>query len=426
MADTALPLSPPLERLIRCLSGGMDVAFELFSPELTPLLAASEDRTLAALRQAVATAEDEAMRTALSVVLGTDARQRIETATLVIHLRPIRDELRTIGLLAAAMPTTGDASHAERHMEMAGEAIKQLLEAEVQSARADSARERQGARWVQLIGYLPGVAREAELFDVFLQALAIWHDCDTRVYVRDVGQRFVLAASLPGSRNEGPVQLPSELAERRGLDRISSIAELERLGWYGPPYQLTLIPLGPQNEATHVVAIRGILDARLEPNVLMGCRILEVCLDRALEREERRLEERFFWRVHEIGGASTVTLTTLMRNLIDDLARWVGAEHGAFHVGAPETPQAGATPLAAEAGAEANRFLVPLSLPGPAPVLEFSTSSAAPFTVRHLRLARAGAKVFTHWLLGLNQASQILERDRQARGGGPKSGPHAI
>ena len=75
---------------------------------------------------------------------------------------------------------------------------------------------------------------------------------------------------------------------------------------------------------------------------------------------------------------------------------------------------------------DVNRFLVPLSLPGPTRALEFSTSSSVPFTVRHTRLAQVGAKVFTHWVLGLNQASQIMERDRQSRSDVPGKDPYAI
>ena len=417
-----LLLSPEFGKLIRCLSGGLSVTFELFSPELTPLSSDADDRTLAAIRQIVATGEDETVRKSLMSTRGARAKQRITTPAMVVDLRPIRDGLLVVGLVAAATPRGGDTTPAERYMDTVGEAIQQLLEADVQTTRADRMRDRQSTGWLRLLGYLPSLASEAELLDVFLQALAVSHDLDARVYVRDIRQRFTLAAKLPGDEDGGPPELPSDLIERQWPARISSVAEIGRLGWYGSPYELTLIPIGHQHEAahdaTHVVTIRGILDSRIELAILTGCRILGVHLDRAEGRESRRIEERLSGRLHDIGVASVPTLTPLIQGLVDDLARWIGVTQGVFHADGPLTP--------GEAAAEANRLLVPLRLPGPARAIEFSNSSGVPFTVRQARLAQAGATLLTHWLLGLNQATQLMEGGRHACGDVSGDEPRAI
>ena len=401
-----LPLSPALGPLLRSLSGGLNVAFEIFSSDLSPLLPATEDQTVAELRQTVASGENEAVRRALAGSPDGGARQRIKTSALIIDLRTIQDGLRTVGLLATATPAVGDTTRAERQMDVTSEAVQRLLSADLQTARADSERERQDTGWLHLLAYLPGLASEGELLDLFLQALAISHDLDARIFVRELREQFALAARLPGDRTEGPAQFPSELIERQWPVRISSVAELERLGWYGAPHELTLVPIGPPSEASHVVAIRGILDTRLEFAVLTGCRILGACLDGAAASEAGRLEEQFFQRLLETGVTTDLEMTNLEQLLIDNLARWAGAEHGAFHW----APLPGSHELAADAAGGANRFLVPLNVPGSADALEFSTSSAVPLTVRNVRLARAGTRLFAHWLLGVTQARQILGR----------------
>lgn len=425
MTDTALFLSPALVRLIRCLSGGTAVAFEILSPDLAPLLPPSDDVTAAMLRQSIVIGQDDAVRTMLAGATDRESKQRIRTPSLLIDLRPIRDGLRTVALLAAATQAGSDTARAERHMDQAGDAIQQLLEGNVRAARAGSAHERRNAGWLRLLGHLPGLADEAELLDFFLQALAVWHDLDTRVYVHDVARRFVLAARLPGDRAEAPDELPAELGERARPARISSVAELERLGWFGPPHELTLVPLGPANEATHIVAVRGVVDAELEVAILSGCRILGVCLDAALARDERRIQDRFSGRLREVGGTASPGLATLAQQLMDDLARWVGAEHAVFSAGELAL-QGRASTVAGAPGHPAGRFLVPLNLPGAPRAVEFSTASAVPFTNRHVRLATAGTRLLEIWLLGLNQAIQVLERDRQARMTGTERGRDAL
>jgi hypothetical protein len=419
MADAPLTRSAVFGRLVRCFSEGFDVAFEVFSPELTPLLPLSEDRSVALLRQAVTATEDDTMKGAVSTALRTGASQRVTTKSLVIELRPIRDRLRMAGILAAAI-SIDDVARAGRRMEAAGEAIQQLLESDVLARRADKARERQYDRWLRLLGFLPGLATEAELIDAFLQALAIWHDLDTYVYVRHVDRTFILSGSLPASRHDCPKKLASEVVEPRWLEHISSVAELERIGWYGPPSDLVLIPLGPKEDATHAIAVRANLDARLKADVLTACRILEVCLDRAVDRDEQRVEEQFSQRLHDV-GSMLMPLPALVEQLITDLARLAGAEQGAFSADLPGAPGNGDNG-SGEAGSGVSRMLVPLGLPGPSRSLEF-TASEAPLTVRNLRLARTGTRAFTHWLLGLNQASQIMEQERLPRA--EPGGPHA-
>ena len=425
MTDTALSLSPALVRLIRCLSGGTAVAFEILSPELASLLPPSDDATAAMLRQSIVIGQDDAVQTVLAGATDRESKQRIRTPSLLIDLRPIRDGLRTVALLAAGTPAGSDTARAERHMDQAGDAIQQLLEGNVQAARAGSTHNRRNAGWLRLLGHLPGLADEAELLDFFLQALAVWHDLDTRVYARDVSRRFVLTARLPGDHAEAPHELPAELAERARPARISSVAELERLGWFGPPHELTLVPLGPANEATHILAVRGVVDAELEVAILSGCRILDVCLDATLARDERRIQDRFSARLRDVGGPASPGLATLAQQLVDDLARWVGAEHAVFSAGEPGSQGRAYTGAGASINA-AGRFLVALNLPGAPRAVEFSTTSAAPFTSRHVRLATAGTRLLEIWLLGLNQAIQVLERDRQARVTGTERGRDAL
>jgi hypothetical protein len=268
--------------------------------------------------------------------------------------------------------------------------------------------------WLRLVGHLPGLDSEPELFDFFLQGLAISHDLDARVYARAVGDILVLAARLPGD-TEDPAQLSLDIDDTPTPLRISSVAEMDRLGWHGPPHELTVVPIG-RHRATHVLAIRGLLDLELEPAILAACRVVGTCLDAIWEQEAHHLESRFLRRLTDIECPSGAPLAALMQHVIDDLARWVGAEHAAFYAATP-----GLRPVGAgipEADAEPNRLRVPLGLPGPERGIEFVIEQGTWFTASHLRRAQAGTRLFTHWLLGLNQASQILRDTPDAKPGG--------
>ncbi len=134
---------------------------------------------------------------------------------------------------------------------------------------------------MRLVEHLLGSQDERDLTDALIQAAAVWGDLDARLYRRTPDEAFALHALLPSLRDTArPRRVPASLVA--GADkpfRVSSISELEQLGWTGPHTEVLVIPPSPGDEWLLVVG--GTVEPHVERVLAVAAKTLSLRTNRA-------------------------------------------------------------------------------------------------------------------------------------------------
>lgn len=309
-----------------------------------------------------------------------------------------------------------------RRIERIGWSLRAAIEADIDT-RGQLGSEQERSRWLatalRFLEHLYECPTEDDLAETLVQAAAIWGDVDARLYRRDVDGRFLLHTVLPAAaRDASPAELPASMAEAPGgLVRLSSLAEIEHLGWHGPGEVLVMAVPGP-GRPQWVLAVGGAVDAQFERVLAVACRTLGSRLERIEAERVEALRDRLLRRLGERGGRFPLQVAAVLGEMAQAAgASWarilaVESDAGPARVlatvgGAPLASLA--LPLAAEdVFLSAERLLFPLhvGLSRPA-VLELGATGGARFGPSAARLVESTAALLTVWLAGAFQGLAI-------------------
>ena len=427
-------VSPATWDLIERLRPDLDVAIDVFDVTLAPLLPESSHAWAVRLREVAEDREPERGRARLLGAVKSGRHLLFSEGGLRIGLFPIRYHRDVAGVLAAAIgerratipfpsPEAPDLASSsrddslDRRIERIGWSLRAALEADIALwEKLDQAehRARLSDSTMRFFEYLHSCSSEGELFAAVVQAAAVWGDFDARVYRRTLNDCYVLDAALP--LNEGdaaPAAFDASMIEGKATPvRVTSIAELEQLGWPSGVGEVVLLPVGPPEHPTMwLLALAGTPDERFASVFGMLARTLSVRVEQLLlartEQYRRRLQERLVSPQPGVPAAAAMLLNELLAALpaaqarllardpasgsLRQLASVGGALFGAFPGPAPVdrlrmSPERIILPLRVDAGAHA--------------VLDLTASLGAPFSAADAFVARKlGAWVET-WLAG--------------------------
>ena len=424
MRLTAL-VSPGIWDLLDRLRPHLDVTVEVFDQSLAPLLPDSGNPVATELRRRAGLQEEAdgevSPRARLAAAVRTGQHLILSAPSLHVGLFPLRHDRTVAGVLAvgasAASAGPGPEDSAERRVERVGWSLRAALEADI----ATSARlsdEQQLSRWLSAIlsflEHLESRTSESELFASVVEAAAIWGDFDARVYERGLEGRYVMRTALPGLQERPPHGFPAQLLEAHpGVARISSVAELERLGWTAPQGELLLLPVGTETPPRWVLTFAGAVDARFERVFAAVGRALGGRLAHLTLAARRALIERLAARLADaalgfegqaaalLGELASAVSAAQARLLVQDAD--TGAPRVLASVGGgpfvPLPPVLGTDRLAAELNP--GRLTLPLAvgLAGPA-LLELTAAAGHRFSATDAELAETGAGFAEPWLAG--------------------------
>ncbi len=112
---------------------------------------------------------------------------------------------------------------------------------------------------MRFLGHLRESPSERDLAHSLLQAAAVWYDLDPRSYRRELSGRYVLDTWLSGADvTHDPRELDvQELLAPDGPVHISSLAELEQLGWVGLQGEMLILPMVVGEVVRRIVVVPG-------------------------------------------------------------------------------------------------------------------------------------------------------------------------
>jgi len=174
---------------------------------------------------------------------------------------------------------------------------------------------------LRFLAYLADLRDEREVVDGLLQAVAIWYDLDAYLYQRSSTGHFRMVASLPASDRAGvPEQiqaaaLPATLA----VARISTLVELEELGWRDPQQDVLLLALPmalPGESPRWLLLLTGDEEEDLEASLRVLGRSVGVFLDTALHRRARCLQQALIGHATPGEQALEIVASNMLRELL--------------------------------------------------------------------------------------------------------------
>jgi hypothetical protein len=271
---------------------------------------------------------------------------------------------------------------------------------------------------MRFLAQMHEIAGERELVQSVIQAAAVWYDLDARAYRSDPSGRFVMDMWLPGAE---PAGYPSELdcaafVARGGSVRVSSMADLEQLGWRGFQGEVVLLPVARRQEIPWLVVIAGTIDREAEANLAVACQMAGAALEQLGARQAHEVQARLARRIADGQGP----LTVLAQAAFEELLAAVSAARGRLVVRTPGETQGvtlavvgsalAATPLPdlepsrTEFGPDRVVTVARLT-GGGAAAAEFRAFDRVPFTRGQALLAEAGMTLLGSWLSGVTSAT---------------------
>ena len=291
--------------LLERLRPDLDLAIDVFDASLIGLLPASADSTSVTLRGLVADGGSPTIREHLTAAARSGRHAIISTDGLRVGFFPVRFHRDVVGVLTTAAPDPGSTVPAppphggdlDRRLDRLGWALRATLESDmVVWEKLD--RSDQRARWAEsllrFIDYLDGCDDEAAVFTAVVQAAAVWGDLDAQVFARTVQHQYALDTSLPiRRRDEAPATFDAAFIDTRHDPlRLTSIAELEQLGWRGGVSEVTLYPIAlAAHPAAWVLAVVGTIDDRFDQVFRTLTRTVGARLESFVGRRVRVLRE---------------------------------------------------------------------------------------------------------------------------------------
>jgi hypothetical protein len=425
-------VSPATWDLIERLRPDLDVAIDVYDAALSPLLPDASHEWAQPLRTLTADREPGGGRQILQSAVRSGRHVLFSAGEIRVGVFPIRYRREVVGLLTAAAghrrpeSLNGEQSPAgqppateaaDRRIERLGWTLRATLEADIALwEKLDQAEHR--ARWhdsvLRFLEYLHTCTSEAELFAAIVQAAAVWGDFDARVYRRTLANRFLVDAALPlRPAADGPDSFDAALVDgRASAFKVTSISELEQMGWRATSGEVILLPVGAGRQpATWLLAIAGPTEDRFVTVFEMIARTLTVRLDELLAQRSETALARLRARLTEPQPSVPATAASLLRELATSLpaarVRLLaqdpasGAMRPLASVGValfgttPEVVAPGQRVLAPE------RLLLPLEVDRQAPAaLDITASLGSPFSPADAVVAERSAAWFEAWLAG--------------------------
>jgi GGDEF domain-containing protein len=425
-------ISPGIWDLLERLRPHLDVTLDLLDRSLAPLLPDRAETTPLAVRQLAAEARSADATNRFQVAVRTGQHQVFVASGVHVGLFPIRGDRSTIGLLVVAAPAdaatangaprggthNGGFHEVDRRLERLGWSLRATIEADI-STHAKLSDEEQRSRWLatilRFVEHLYACGSDRELFSAIVEGAAIWGDFDARVYARDLGGQFVLASALSSAPIGTASAFPGALlAAHPGIARISSIPELEQLGWPGNVGEVLTLPIGEGEPPPYLFAVGGTVDAHFERVFTVTCRTVASCLEHLATARARDLHARLMGRVSDC----RLRFPAPASQLLADIASAAGAAHARILL--REAPGEEPRVLAAVGGSPVTelprhfpprgavraprRLLIALDAnPSTSAWLDLGTAGGREFSPADASLAEAGAAVIEVWLAGALQ-----------------------
>jgi GGDEF domain-containing protein len=424
-------ISPGIWDLLERLRPHLDVTLDLLDRSLAPLLPEGNETTARTVRRLASEARVADATNRFQVAVRTGQHQVFVADDVHVGLFPIRGDRSAIGVLVVAAPAgsatsasprngapAGQFDEIDRRLERLGWSLRATIEADI-STHAKLSDEEQRSRWLatilRFVEHLYACRSDRELFSAIVEGAAIWGDFDARVYARDLGGQYVLASALSSAPIGTASAFPGALlAAHPGIARISSIAELEQLGWVGNVGEVLTIPIGDGDPAPYLFAVGGTVDAHFERVFTVVCRTVASCLEHLATACARQLHARLIGRVSNC----RLRFPAPASQLLGDVASAVGAAHARIllrdaPVDEPRVLAAiGGSPLSSlprefpQSGIARTPQRLLISLDASASTsawLDLGTVGERAFTPADASLAEAGASVIEVWLAGALQ-----------------------
>lgn len=277
---------------------------------------------------------------------------------------------------------------------------------------------------MRFVSQMRDSASEPELVQALVQAAAVWYDLDARAYRRDVRGRYTLEMWLPGAQVENdPHDIDvSGVLSADGATRVSSMQELEALGWHAVQGEVLLLPIAGAETARWFLAIAGSVEREVEATLMLVCRSAGAVIDQLTARRGRDVQERLVRRMTEGGGPFPARARVVLQEYLGIVGASAGrisvrpaigkslplAAFGEWHSSSPVPMLA---PGASDIGPD--RLSFAFGLGGNATiVIEMLAFADAPFSPEQGYAARAGAGVMSTWLAGVwvGAAGHVTER----------------
>lgn len=431
-------LAPSIWNLLGQLRAHLDITLDVLDVSFEPLLPPATDAGHGALR--LLASDDGPRRDGVRprryfvAALRTGQHQVFDVDGLRVGLFPLRHDRDVVGLLVTASRET--EAQAERRVERLGWALRSALEADIVT-QARLVTEHRQSRWLtgtfRFLEHLYATDDERAMFSAVVEAAAVWGDFDARVYRRDLAGRYVLEAALPSvTAPPESVALPALLLETQGRPtRLSSMAEVEHLGWGATTQEGLLVPLQRADEPEGLLVIGGPLDSHHEQVFTVVGQVLALRLEALKGERQRRLQGALRARLDQRDLRFNARLAAVLR----DVSSAVHASHARVLVpeGIGQAPRilaaVGGSPLAnapSVVGPDtrlvtAQRLVLPVSVTAfGGALLDLGTAGTHPFDHADLALATAALEVIRPWLAGALDA--FAEAGRGGAFGGLDAG----
>jgi hypothetical protein len=277
---------------------------------------------------------------------------------------------------------------------------------------------------MRFLGHLRESPSERDLVHSLLQAAAVWYDLDARSYRRELNGRFALDAWLSGADvTHDPRELDvQDMLAPEGPVHISSLAELEQLGWAGLQSEMLLLPVVVGDSVRRLVVVAGPVEREIEATMMLVCRSAGSVLDHLVERHGRALRDRLSATMAIAHGSFQACVRTVM----EEYLAAVGTSGARVAVRPPNHPavtlfatgEGWATepvpalrPGMAEVGTARIALAYGLGNEATA-VVELLTTPARPFSLDQAHAARVGGGVLAVWLSGVSVGASRTGMDR--------------
>ncbi len=270
---------------------------------------------------------------------------------------------------------------------------------------------------MRFLSQMHEIGTEDGVLQAVIQAAAVWFDLDARVFLRDLRGHFLLEVWLPGAEiDQDPKDLDcAQLVSSGQVARLSSIADLDQLGWRHAQGEIVLFPIGSASDVGRIIVVPGPVDGEAESTIALICRTAAAALDELAARQAGDLTARL---VQAITKASD-SVASVAEALVGEMAQAVRAPRGliAVHRLAATAARlvatvgdipAPAVPFDVDEGqpvSNAERLAATLGLGGGSVgLIDLRAAPERPFGVAQAEIVKAGSSVVRAWLAGVAAA----------------------
>ena len=267
----------------------------------------------------------------------------------------------------------------------------------------------------QVLAQAASAGAEREVVRAFVEAIAVWHDIDTRGYVADLNGRFTLDVMLPRAHvSAAPGTLPPDVRDWSGATYLTAREAAE---WgFGGGNNAVVVKLNAAGITPRAVAFIAALQPYDEVRLSIYVDLLRRALQSAAGIESSRLIWAIMQRLaanHESSeDALFAAATELSQSAICTVALTVRRGDG-VKVVAVELAGDGAD--GTSSGSETLSFPLPLTAPFSG-TLTLRRPPGHPFTERERRVGEVATSVLASWLAAALRSGRLY-RDRRALSG---------